>query len=151
MSIVPSAPAASSSSTAQPSAVSASPVAGNSTPIPLSSQSNSSNGVQEDKQSSQKPQQFSNLNVNDLMLNTSFNSGNSSSAAASNSLSVPSSVMKSGSTESLYKAQEQPQIQQTQQQTVNYDEFNIYMWSVCKICNRVFILIILSQKKINFI
>jgi hypothetical protein len=143
MSIVPSAPAV--SSTIQQATVTASPTSTNSTPIPSSSQSNSSNGIQDDKQSSQKPQQFSNLSVNDLILNTSFNSGNSSTVTNSNSLSLPSSVMKSASTESLVKANEQPQIQPTQQQTVNYDEFNIYMWSVCKICNKVFISLLFIQ------
>ena len=152
MSIVPSALAVTSATSQQQSSVSSSPASSSSLPIPSASQpATNSNASQEEKQSTQKPQQFSNLNVNDLLLNTSFNSGNNSSShnssnsnltVNSNSLSIPGSALKSSSTESLaIKPTEQPPIQQTQQQTVNYDEFNIYMWSVCKICNKVCVFI----------
>jgi len=111
------------------------------------SNSTATTSNQEEKTSNQKPQQFSNLNVNDL-LNPSFSTNNShiqsntNVSSSSSSLSNLTTLHKSSSTESLASNKPPSQNLVTQQQqeqkiqTVNYDEFNIYMWSVCKICNK---------------
>jgi hypothetical protein len=111
------------------------------------SNSTTTTSNQEEKISNQKPQQFSNLNVNDL-LNPSFSTNsshiqsNTNVSSSSSSLSNLTTLHKSSSTESLASNKPPSQNLVTQQQqeqkvqTVNYDEFNIYMWSVCKICNK---------------
>ena len=116
--------------------------------------------VNEEKQQQQQPpqqQQMLGLNVNALLLgNTNKPNSTSADLLSVNNLATPENntgLQKTPSADALLAAIkpiiqtqtttnfEPPasadQQQQQQQKAIVYDDINIFLWSVCKICNKV--------------